>query len=94
MADILVTEREDEQGRFDVTLTDGASVTQHEVAADLAVLGLTDHDPRLVVEESFRFLLEREPKEAIMAAFDLSAIGSFFPEYCTEIRKRMRGEPD
>lgn len=91
MADILVTEA---PGSFDVTLTDGASVTKHEVrvsAEDLAHLGLTDCDPRALVEESFRFLLEREPKETILASFELARIEDFFPEYPGQIRARMRG---
>lgn len=92
MAEILVAEQE---GRYQVTLTDGASVTQHEVdvsPADLSKLGLDGCDPRAVVEESFRFLLEREPKETIFPSFDLSTISRFFPEYPDEIRRRMSGD--
>lgn len=94
MAEILAAERE---GGYEVTLTDGASVTQHEVklgTGDLEQLGLGGCDPRAVVEESFRFLLEREPKESIMGSFDLPAIGRFFPEYPEEIRRRMAGDLD
>jgi hypothetical protein len=94
MAEILVTEAD---GRYDVTLTDGASTSRHEVrvsAADLAQLGLDGCDPRLVVEESMRFLLEREPKESILATFDLETIRGFFPIYADEIRRRMAGERD
>jgi hypothetical protein len=94
MSEILVTEVD---GRFDVSLADGASVTVHEVsvpAEQLARLGLTDCEPRLVVEESMRFLLEREPKEAIVKTFDLDTIASNFPEYPGEIRKRMSGAFD
>jgi hypothetical protein len=90
MAEILVTERDAD--RFEVTVTDGASVTQHEVQlplSDLPDLGLAECDPRAVVEESFRFLLEREPKEAILGTFDLSTITRFFPEFPAEIRRRL-----
>ena len=69
-----------------------ASVTQHEVRAtaeQLARLGLQACEPRLVVEESLRFLLEREPKEAIVASFDLDTITGYFPEFPGEIRRRM-----
>ncbi len=86
-----------EDGAFDVTVTDGASKSEHEVKvtpSDLAQLGLDDQDPRAVVEESFRFLLEREPKEAILASFELARIGDFFPEYPAEMKKRFRGELD
>ena len=92
MSEILVMQAE--EGVFDVTVTDGASKSEHEVRAGLGELGLDGCDPRLVVEESFRFLLEREPKEAILASFELARIGDFFPEYPAEIRKRMRGELD
>ena len=81
MSEILVSEAD---GRFDVTLTDGASTTTHEVqvpAEQLARLGLQKCEPRLVVEESLRFLLEREPKEAIVPSFDLETIAVYFPEY-------------
>lgn len=94
MSEILVTERDD---HYEVTLTDGASVSQHQVRApdkDLSELGLQDHDAQSVVEESFRFLLEREPKEAILSSFDLSTITKFFPEYPGEIRRRMSGALD
>jgi hypothetical protein len=90
MADILVNEVD---GRFQVTLTDGASVTRHEVTvcpSDLSRFGIAGTDPLAVVEESLRFLLEREPKESIMARFDLSTIAGYFPDYPDEIRRRMR----
>jgi hypothetical protein len=94
MAEILVTENGD---HFDVTVTDGASVSKHEIRAsrdDLSNLGVSDHEARAVVEESMRFLLEREPKEAIMSSFGLGTITGFFPEYPDEIRRRMRGDFD
>lgn len=94
MAEILVTEQ---GGAYAITLTDGASVTQHEMRVppeDLVAMGIGDCDPRLVVEESLRFLLEREPKESILESFDLSTITGFFPEFPEEIRRRMRGDLD
>jgi hypothetical protein len=42
-----------------------------------------------LVEESFRFLLEREPQGSIMRRFDLQVIGRYFPEYSEEIGKRL-----
>jgi hypothetical protein len=41
-------------------------------------------------EESFRFLLEREPNTSILRSFDLPLIGSYFPEYPEEIRRRLK----
>ncbi|MHB1500700.1 MAG: hypothetical protein ACYCYK_05965 [Candidatus Dormibacteria bacterium] len=34
-----------------------------------------------LVTASFWFLLEREPPSSILAAFDLSTIGRYFPEF-------------
>lgn len=42
-----------------------------------------------LLEESFRFLLEREPATSILSRFDLSTIERYFPEYASEIRKRV-----
>ncbi|MFP4201373.1 MAG: hypothetical protein ACLFN7_01045 [Candidatus Acetothermia bacterium] len=43
-----------------------------------------------LVEESFRFLLEREPKESILGSFDLTVIGNYFPEYEEKIKERLK----
>lgn len=37
--------------------------------------------PEELLEASFHFLLEREPREAILAQFDLPVIERYFPEY-------------
>ena len=34
-----------------------------------------------LVRKSFEFLLEREPKEAILREFNLKVISQYFPEY-------------
>ncbi len=41
--------------------------------------------PERLVMASFRFMLEREPLDAILRRFSLSTIESYFPEYPTEI---------
>ncbi|HEX6655224.1 MAG TPA: hypothetical protein VF153_03330 [Candidatus Limnocylindria bacterium] len=46
-------------------------------------------EPAETVEASFRFLLEREPRESILRSFELPAIGGYFPEYESEIRRRL-----
>lgn len=68
---------------FDVVVSDGAGRTRHEVtarAADLARVGPAAK-PGAVVEAAFRFLLDREPKEAILKTFDLMVIARYFPEF-------------
>lgn len=76
-----------------VTVGDDPSATRHEVTVDTATLA--DLAPSAGVEElvlaSFTFLLEREPREAIMRHFDLPVIGRFFPDYPDEIRRRVGG---
>jgi len=34
-----------------------------------------------LVRDSFAFLLQREPKESILKAFELAVIGHYFPDY-------------
>ncbi len=43
-----------------------------------------------LIRASFEFLLEREPKEAIMSRFDLTVISRYFPEYEAEIGGYLR----
>jgi hypothetical protein len=74
-----------------VTVRDG-SETHHRVRvsrADLARLAPGTSDPVNLVEASFAFLLEREPKESILREFDLTVIGRYFPDYDREIGRRL-----
>ncbi len=50
-----------------------------------------DAEPESLVRASFEFLLEREPKESILQAFDLPVIEQYFPEYGEQIRQRLGG---
>lgn len=76
--------------RCAVTVSDGGSSTVHAVsvsAADLARLAPGARAPDDLVSRSFAFLLAREPKESILARFDLAVIGRYFPEYERTIRQ-------
>lgn len=93
MAEIQVesTERDDSY-EFQVTVREGGSRTQHRVTlekTDYRQLVGEETSPEALVEESFRFLLEREPKESILRSFDLLVIGRYFPEYQREIARRV-----
>lgn len=44
--------------------------------------------PEELIKESFRFLLEREPKESILKRFDLPTIHKYFPEFEVEIYQK------
>lgn len=64
----------------DVIVREGKSETRHRVTlarADLARLG-AGATAEATVEAAFRFLLDREPKEAILARFDVSVIARYF----------------
>ena len=70
-----------------VTVGEDEAATTHEVTVgdeDRSRLA-GDADVERLVEESFRFLLEREPREAILRRFELTVIGRYFPEYEAEI---------
>ena len=76
---------------FRVEVSEGSDKTVHEVTAtsgDVRNYG-GEAAPERLVEESFRFLLEREPKESILRSFDLPLIERYFPEYPKEIRSRL-----
>lgn len=58
--------------------------TQHAVTvsrAELAGFAPGHREPALLVEESFRFLLEREPASSILRRFAISEIERYFPGY-------------
>ncbi|QGM99609.1 hypothetical protein F7D14_07585 [Methylocystis parvus] len=68
---------------FDACVREGKSETRHRVTlarADFVRLngGAT---AEALIESAFRFLLDREPKESILAHFDVSVIGRYFPEF-------------
>jgi hypothetical protein len=79
-------------GVYQVVVGQGSSATEHRVtvpASMLDDLGLEGIDESTLVQESFAFLLEREPATSILRQFDLTVIGHYFPEYRREIRRRL-----
>lgn len=77
---------------FAVSVTEGPDGTQHTVTVppDDAARLAPDRRVEDLVRASFEFLLEREPKESILRVFDLPVISRYFPEYETEITRRLR----
>jgi hypothetical protein len=78
--------------RCEVDVVDDGSTTHHAVEVSTAELerwgrGRSAED---LVRESFRFLLDREPKESILREFKLSVISRYFPDYERVI---IRGQP-
>jgi hypothetical protein len=77
---------------FRVQLREGDRETNHKVTVPDRLgegLELRDDDLERVVRESFRFLLERERATSILAQFSLSDISRYFPEYASELRRRL-----
>ncbi len=76
---------------FEVTVAATAATT-HVVTVERAYVekltGDADKAAELV-ERSFQFLLEREPHTSILRKFELPVIGSYFPEYEKEMRRRF-----
>lgn len=78
--------------RCTVTIGDDPAATRHQVAVsgeDLVRLAPAGTSVERLVEASFAFLLEREPRESILRQFDLPVIARYFPAYEREIRRRL-----
>ena len=73
---------------FDVLVSDGKGKTRHQVTMARGNFESLTHGtcaPERCIEAAFRFLLNREPKEAILARFDVTVISRYFPEFETEL---------
>ena len=86
----MITVKHLEGEEWGVTVKSGVT-THHRVRVTKADLerfggGASTED---LLTESFRFLLERESNTSILRSFDLPVIGSYFPEYETEIQQRL-----
>jgi hypothetical protein len=98
---VEITVRKIQEETYEVAV-DARSATRHVVRLTHAYyLQLTGGQvsEQALLEESFRFLLEREPNTSILAQFDLPVIGDYFGEYEREIPRRLglassaEGEP-
>ncbi|MGH7121912.1 MAG: hypothetical protein ACREFP_23460 [Acetobacteraceae bacterium] len=73
---------------FAVTVRDAAGETRHRVTmsqADYERLTNGRCPPEHCIKAALRFLLDREPKEAILARFDISVIPRYFPNFAHEL---------
>jgi hypothetical protein len=78
--------------RCTVRVGDDTASTEHVVTVDstaLARLAPGASSPEELVAASFRFLLEREPREAIMRAFELPIISRYLADYEAEVARRL-----
>ena len=79
---------------YDGNLVDGggefdSSDTVSDIGGGCADRIAGGADPEHLVRESFAFLLKREPKESILASFDLTVIARYFPEYERAMAERF-----
>ena len=68
--------------------------TEHEVVVDEIDLppsldGADLEDVERLVRSTFEFLLERESNEAILRRFELAVVERYYPDYPTEIARRV-----
>jgi hypothetical protein len=75
--------------RYTVTVQEGGSRSEYTVTLrkdyyDKLTGGRIT--PAELIRRSFEFLLEREPREAILSRFELPVIQRYFPEYERHIR--------
>ena len=80
------------QNEFAVIVEEKGDKTQHLISLDddyyhLLTQGRIGKEE--LIRKSFQFLLEREPKESILAKFNLKLIKSYFPEFEKEIAKEV-----
>ncbi len=77
---------------FEAVIVEGKTRTRHEVT-------MAREDQRrlapgagaeVLIEAAFRFLLDREPKEAILTRFDVSVISRYFPDFETRLPDYLR----
>jgi hypothetical protein len=76
-------------------VADGHGATDHEVLVTEVELPPSMAAPALdeverLVELTFEYLLEREPKESILRRFDLGVVERYFPDYPAVIDRRVR----
>jgi hypothetical protein len=74
---------------FTVVIGAGDNLTKHTVELQKEYYEkLTRGEilPEELINRSFEFLLEREPKESILREFNLQLITKYFPEYEKEIK--------
>ena len=76
---------------YRVTIDEGSTASTHIVKvwpSDVEQYG-PGSTPEELLEASFEFLLEREPKESILSRFDLAVIERYFPTYPSVVRAKL-----
>ncbi|MGH9162775.1 MAG: hypothetical protein ACRD2X_22650 [Vicinamibacteraceae bacterium] len=76
---------------YRVTVQEDGGRTEHDVTVtpDHVQRYAPGTPPERLVETSFEFLLDREPKESILTRFELPVIERYFPDYPQKIRETL-----
>jgi hypothetical protein len=77
---------------FRVRVVEGQTHTRHQVTlstAEYERLSSKKVAPAELVRRAFEFLLAREPKEEILAKFDLAVIGKYFGEFEQTLKRSL-----
>jgi hypothetical protein len=93
MVQIEIKSQEKSDGwTFRVVVKQDGTQTEHQVEMSQKFYQSLDTQasPEEVVRKSFEFLLENEPKEAILSQFNIEIISQYFPGYKQEIRNCLR----
>ena len=92
-AQIEVTRRPaSDPPQFAVVVKEGRSESRHLVtmsAAQCERLTKGRGAPEACIAAAFRFLLDREAKESILARFDVGVISRYFPEFERELPRYL-----
>ena len=88
----MITVNTIDSTNFEVVVEGNPSTTHQVSVTHLYHQKLTDNrvTPEVLIETSFKFLLERESNTSIMSRFDLPIIERYFPEYEKTIKKMLK----
>ena len=79
---------------FDVVVREDDEETRHRVTLAAAYFArlAPGAAPERCIEAAFRFLLDREPAQAILRRFDVEIIPKYFPEFERELPRYLADE--
>ena len=87
----MITVKPIDSNTFEVTVAAGTTTTHKVTLQPSYYEKLTSKRvaPEVLIEKSFRFLLDRESNSSILHSFDLPVIGQYFPEYESVIKDML-----
>ncbi len=86
--DIAQTHENDDGFTFDVRIGEAGSETRHVVTlsrSDFEAQGDRFSEPGEFVRRCVEYLLDRESKDSILERFDISDIGTYFPDFNRDV---------